>query len=313
MISLLDLIKEQIGKPKAVVMAGGAGAGKSFLIKQLDLNSLTLFNPDKYVEDPDHPYYNNLGASASQVNKDVEAASEKGTSLVWDTTASNPSKIQNLLDKGYDVYMVMVYTHPMIAFINNFSRERRVPKATVFQLWRNVYQLIGQYKSMLGDNFSLFVNMRENKFAKEVENFNKAAERGIKGVTEYLEKYIAANGGEEAFKSSFSKPYELPSNEAIQLFNQEMADIEFDKENGSMVKELKKYWNKFYEKNGTGPGDDKMKSKVATIERKYISNKERERDVITNIADMLVNKEFQEELKHSDVAEIDKKVQKFLT
>jgi predicted kinase len=312
MISLLDLIKEQIGKPKAVVMAGGAGAGKSFLIKQLDLNSLPLFNPDKYVEDPDHPYYNNLGASASQVNKDVEAASEKGTSLVWDTTASNPSKIQNLLDKGYDVYMVMVYTHPMIAFINNFSRERRVPKATVFQLWRNVYQLIGQYKSMLGDNFSLFVNMRENKFAKEVENFNKAAERGIKGVTEYLEKYIAANGGEEAFKSSFSKPYELPSNEAIQLFNQEMADIEFDKENGSMVKELKKYWNKFYEKNGTGPGDDKMKSKVATIERKYISNKERERDVITNIADMLVNKEFQEELKHSDVADIDKKVQKFL-
>jgi predicted kinase len=277
MISLLDLIKEQIGKPKAVVMAGGAGAGKSFLIKQLDLNSLPLFNPDKYVEDPDHPYYNNLGASASQVNKDVEAASEKGTSLVWDTTASNPSKIQNLLDKGYDVYMVMVYTHPMIAFINNFSRERRVPKATVFQIWRNVYQLIGQYKSMLGDNFSLFVNMRENKFAKEVENFNKAAERGIKGVTEYLEKYIAANGGEEAFKSSFSKPYELPSNEAIQLFNQEMADIEFDKENGSMVKELKKYWNKFYEKNGTGPGDDKMKSKVATIERKYISNKERER------------------------------------
>jgi predicted kinase len=312
MIKLLNLIREQIDRPKAVVMAGGAGAGKSFLIKQLDLNSLPLFNPDKYVEDPDHPYYNNLGASASQVNKDVEAASENGTSLVWDTTASNPSKIQNLLDKEYDVYMVMVYTHPMIAFINNFSRERRVPKATVFQLWRNVYQLIGQYKSMLGDNFSLFVNMRENKFAKEVENFNKAAERGIKGVTEYLEKYIAANGGEEAFKSSFSKPYELPSNEAIQLFNQEMADIEFDKENGSMVKELKKYWNKFYEKNGTGPGDDKMKSKVATIERKYINNKERERDVITNIADMLVNKEFQEELKHSDVADIDKKVQKFL-
>jgi len=313
MISLLDLIKEQTSRPKAVVMAGGAGAGKSFLIKQLDLNSLPLFNPDKYVEDPDHPYHNNLGASASQVNKDVEAASENGTSLVWDTTASNPSKIQNLLDKEYDVYMVMVYTHPMIAFINNFSRERRVPKATVFQIWRNVYQLIGQYKSMLGDNFSLFVNMRENKFAKEVENFNKAAERGIKGVTEYLEKYIAANGGEQAFKSSFSKPYELPSKEAIQLFNQEMADIEFDKENGSMVKELKKYWNKFYEKNGTGPGDDKMKSKVATIERGYLRNKERERDVITNIADMLVNKEFQEELKHSDVAEIDKKVQKFLT
>jgi predicted kinase len=312
MIELLSLIQEQIEKPKAIVMAGGAGAGKSFLIKQLDLNSLPLFNPDKYVEDPAHPFHNNLGAATGQVNKDVEAAAETGKSLVWDTTASNPSKIQNLLDKGYDVYMVMVYTHPMIAFINNFSRKRRVPKATVFQLWRNVYQLIGKYKEMLGDNFSLFINMRENKFAKEVDGFNKAAERGVKGVTEYLEKYIANHGGPKAFKSSFSKPYELPSQEAIEAFNQEMANIEFDRDNESMVKELKKYWNKFYEKNGTGPGDDKMKSKINTIERNYSRNKEREREVIVNIADMLVNKEFQEELKHSDLPQIDKKVQAFL-
>lgn len=312
MIKLLKIIQEQTGNPKAVVMGGGAGAGKSFLMKQLDLTSLPLFNPDKYVEDPDHPYHNNLGAAAGQVNKDVEAASETGKSLVWDTTASNPSKIQQLLDKGYDVYMVMVYTHPMIAFINNFSRKRRVPKATVFQLWRNVYKLIGQYKAMLGDNFSLFVNMRENKFAKEVEEFNRAAEKGIKGVTEYLERYIANNGGAEAFKSSFSKPYELPSEEAIEAFNNDMNGIEFDRDNESMVKELKKYWNKFYEKYGAGPGDVKMKNKVSTIERKYTNNKEREREVITDIASMLVDKNFQEELKHSDVAEIDKKVQAFL-
>ena len=42
-----------------------------------------------------------------------------------------------------------------------------------------------------------------------------------------------------------------------------------------MHKELKKYWFKFYEKNGAGPGDDKMKKKVDTIERGYIRNKER--------------------------------------
>jgi len=56
----------------------------------------------------------------------------------------------------------------------------------------------------------------------------------------------------------------------------------------------------------------KMRSKIATIERRYNSNKERERQVLVDIADMLVDREFQEELKHSDVAEIDKKVQAFL-
>ena len=312
MIELLSLIREQIGNPKAIVMAGGAGAGKSFLMKQLDLISLPMYNPDKYVEDPDHRFHNNLAAASGQVDKDVEAAAEKGESLVWDTTASNPSKIENLLNKGYDVYMIMVYTHPMIAFINNFSRQRRVPKTAVFQTWRNVYDLIGRYKEMLGDNFSLFVNMRQNKYAKEVEAFNKAAERGVEGVTDYLEKYIEANGGREAFKSTCSKPYELQSEEAIQAFNQEMVDIEYDRENESMVKELKKYWNKFYEKNGTGPGEVKMRSKIATIEKRYKNNKERERQVLIDIADMLVDEKFQEELKHSDVPEIESKVQAFL-
>ena len=126
MIKLLDLIQEQDqSKPKAVVMAGGAGAGKSFLIKQLGLISLPMFNPDRYVEDPDHPFHNNLAAASGQADKDVAAAAETGKSLVWDTTASNPAKIENLLNKGYDVYMVMVYTHPMIAFINNFSRQEK--------------------------------------------------------------------------------------------------------------------------------------------------------------------------------------------
>ena len=313
MIKLLDLIKEQDeSKPKAIVMAGGAGAGKSFLINQLGLISLPMFNPDKYVEDPDHPYHNNLSAASGQVDKDVAAAAETGKSLIWDTTASNPSKVQNLLDKGYDVFMVMVYTHPMVSFISNFSRERRVPKAAVFSTWRNVYQLIGRYKQMLGDNFALFVNLRQDKFGKEIADFNKAAERGVEGVTDYLEKYMETHGGKEAYGSTFRSDYELPSEEAIQAFDQEMANIEFDRENESMVKELKKYWVKFYDKNGTGPGDDKMKSKIATIERRYKNNKEREREVLENIADMLVNKDFQEELKHSDVAEIESKVQAFL-
>lgn len=313
MIKLLDLILEQDqSKPKAVVMAGGAGAGKSYLINKLGLISLPMFNPDKYVEDPNHPYYNNLSAASGQVDKDVEAAAETGKSFVWDTTASNPSKVTNLLDKGYDVFMVMVYTHPMVSFISNFSRERRVPKAAVFSTWRNVYQLIGQYKQILGDNFALFVNLRQDKFGKEIADFNKAAEKGPQAVADYLEQYMETHGGREAFGSTFRSDYELPSEEAIQAFNKETSNIQFDREDQSMVKELKKYWFGFYEKNGTGPGDDKMKSKINTIERRNQNNKEREREVIESIADMITNKEFQEQLKHSSESEIENKVQSFL-
>jgi|TARA_B110000908_G_scaffold171147_1_gene232891 predicted kinase len=312
MIKLANLIFEASQRPKAVVMAGGAGAGKSYLIDKLGLISLPMFNPDKYVEDPQHPYHNNLSAASGQVDKDVQAAAETGKSLVWDTTASNPAKIQNLIDKGYDVYMVMVYTHPMVAFINNFSRERRVPKTAVFSTWRNVYQLIGRYTDLLGDNFSLFVNLRQDKFGKEIEEFNKAARYGASGVADYLESYIEKTGGKEAYGSTFRKAYDLPSEDAKTAFEEENRNIEFDRENESMHKELKKYWFKFYEKNGTGPGDDKMKKKVDTIERGYIRNKEREKEVLVNIADMLTNSEFQQQLKHSSEREIEVKVQKFL-
>ena len=117
MIKIADLILESTKGPKAVIMAGGAGAGKTYLLNQLSLDSLTQFNPDKYVEDPNHPYYNKLGPASNQVAKDVEAASKEKTSFVWDTTASGQrfeKQLKDLLANGYKVYMVMVYTHPMI-------------------------------------------------------------------------------------------------------------------------------------------------------------------------------------------------------
>ena len=156
MIKLLNLITEQTGKPKAIIMAGGAGAGKSFLLNQLQLGSLPLINPDKYIEDPDHPAFNNLGAGARQADKEAEELGAQGTSFVWDTTASNPKKIQDIINSGYDVYMIMVYTHPMISYISNFSRSRNVPSVAVFSTWRNVYQLIEQYNKMLKGNLSIF-------------------------------------------------------------------------------------------------------------------------------------------------------------
>ncbi len=123
-------------------MVGGAGLGKTCRLNRWALESLQQFNPDKYVEDPDHPYHNKLGPASNQVAKDVAAASEDKTSFVWDTTASGvrfEKQLKDLLAKKYKVYMVMVYTHPMISYISNFSRvERMVPADAVFSTWRNV-------------------------------------------------------------------------------------------------------------------------------------------------------------------------------
>ena len=309
MIKLLNLITEQTGRPKAVIMAGGAGAGKSFLLNQLQLGSLPLINPDKYIEDPDHPAYNNLGAGARQADKEAEELGEQGTSFVWDTTASNPKKIQGIIDSGYDVYMIMVYTHPMISYISNFSRSRNVPSVAVFSTWRNVYQLIEQYNKMLKGNLSIFINTREGKFDKEVEAFNTAAKNGAQGIKDYLERYNEEN---DIVGSTFFKPVEISPEEEIE-FNKAVIGINYDKDSRGEDKALKKEFLKSFQANGVGPGQDKLKAALKKYRDSKSKSNERNDAVLDNISEMLFSPIFQELLKHSSVKEIDSRVQNFLS
>src|SRR6056300_738953 len=258
-MKLIDIIlAEQTNRPKAVIMAGGAGSGKSYLLNQLNLGSLTQFNPDKYVEDPDHPYHNNLGAASVQIEKDVLAAAEDKISLVWDTTASGVKFDENLnkiLKMGYDVYMVMVYTHPMISYISNFKRGRNIPASSVFSTWRNAYQKIENFRTKLKGNFSIFVNDRGGEFKKEIDAFNTAAKNGVNGIKDYLKAYNDRTG---AGKSSFFRPVEM-SQEEEQEFNKAVVNIDYDKDNRSEDKAIKQAFLKSYQKIGTGPGEDKLK------------------------------------------------------
>jgi predicted kinase len=309
MIKLLNLITEQTGTPKAIIMAGGAGAGKSFLLNQLQLGSLPLINPDKYIEDPDHPAFNNLGAGARQADKEAEELGAQGTSFVWDTTASNPKKIQGIIDSGYDVYMIMVYTHPMISYISNFSRSRNVPSVAVFSTWRNVYQLIEQYNKMLKGNLSIFVNTREGKFDKEVEAFNTAAKNGAEGIKDYLKRYNEEKGIEG---SSFFKPVEMSSEEEVE-FSKAVVGINYNKDSRGEDKALKKEFLKSFQANGVGPGQDKLKAALKKYKDTKRKSDERNDAVLDNISEMLFSPIFQELLKHSSVKEIDSRVQNFLS
>lgn len=312
MIKLSQILLEETSKPKAIIMAGGAGAGKTFLLDKLNLDSLPIYNPDKYVEDENHPYFNNLSAASGQVTKDVEAASEKGESFVWDTTASNPQKVQDLLAKGYDVFMVMVYTHPMISFISNFSRERRIPKVAVFSTWDDVYSLIDDYKKVLGDNFALYINLRDGKYSKEIADFNNAAEQGAKGIEDYLNQYMEANGGREAFKSSFRKEFEL-SSELESKFQEILKGANVDKEDEDALKALRKDFDKYVHHYESGKyGKDRLEN----LFQKQLLTREkaatREAGVMSKIAERLHNPTFQDLLAHSTPEEIDRKIQNFL-
>ena len=308
MIKLSDLILERQGRPKVVVMAGGAGAGKSYLLNQLNLSSLPQVNPDKYVEDPQHPAYNNLSQGASLADKEAQELSNSKATFVWDTTASNPKKIKELIDKGYDVFMVMVYTHPMISYISNFSRKRNIPGAAVFSTWRNVYQLIADYDKLTNGNIAIFVSDRGGKYDKEIEAFNTAAKNGPSGISDYLQAYNEKNniGG-----STFRKPIELSAQEEEE-FKKHVGSLDYDKEGYGEDRALKKAFKDAYDKNGVGPGTDKMKDILKKYRDSKAKQEERETEVLDNIADMLFNPKFQSLLQHSTPKEVDQKVQAFL-
>ena len=193
MIKLLELLKEVMApKDKMIIMAGAAGSGKSTLISKIESATpgFEIINPDKYVEDKDSPMYNNLMQSSMQVDdKDVPDALANHKSFIWDTTASNANKlfgglykrkeIPGLLNQhpDYDVMMIMVYAHPIVSFLRNFKRERRVPRMGVISTWNSVYGNIDTYKSKLGDNFIMY-QAPDDEYQNEINGFNEAVKQG---------------------------------------------------------------------------------------------------------------------------------------
>ena len=211
------LLSEAPESAKAIIMAGAAGAGKTTLYNSaikpnLPAGQWEYLNPDTYIEREENPM--NLSMASQQVDaKDVPQAMEGKKNFVWDTTASNANrmlggKIGNrkqphpgyLNDGNYDFLMVMVYAHPMVSFLRNFSRERKVPKFAVLKTWNSVYGNVGAYSAKLGKNFLMYQSPAgDAEMQKEVDAF-EAAYKANK-LEEYFADLIEKGG--DKFSSSF--------------------------------------------------------------------------------------------------------------
>jgi len=231
MIKLTQLLQEVLSKPKAIIMAGGASVGKSTVLKSINsiIKDFENLNADKYVEDKDSPLYGNLAAAASQIKKqDLPNVIKSQKNLIYDTTASTLSTLQPILDElnnsGYETMMIMVYAHPIVSFLRNFKRERKVPAVGVLSTWANVYNLLDEYKNIFGDKFVLINSPSGPEEQKEIANFEKAYQEDK--LQEYFDNLLFSGEFSSTFRKDDSSlsPEELAKKEKARAKTKELLD-----------------------------------------------------------------------------------------
>jgi predicted kinase len=179
MISLVQLLKEVQGKPKAIFLAGPAGSGKSYISKQIIPQSYEVINSDDTYEmllktsgiglkqkdfTPDQ-----LSQAASLQQQAIKATREKlaqsiesKNNIVIDGTgaAFGPvlKKKQQLEDLGYETLMLMIYVSPITSLQRNQERDRSLMPGIVLRTWKDVNKNIEIYKQAFGGDFILLNN-----------------------------------------------------------------------------------------------------------------------------------------------------------
>ena len=288
-------------------MAGSGGSGKSYVVDQLNIpEDLEILNPDKYIEGGDMSL-GSLGAASRKVSNELKDKVERGESFVYDTTASNPDTIKNFVDKGYDVMMVMVYTHPVVSLMSNFERDRKLPFSAVFSTWDKVYSLIETYKSMLGSSFFLVDNTRKDKYSKLIDVFNKAASKGAKGILQFIENLT--NTDPDKFKTTFEKPFEIEDVEAKRSYDEEVEGLDATPKE---EKKLMKYFMDSWKKKQVGPGQERMAKKLDSIRKQSKKSKETMLSTMESISEKLETITSDIEKDTSSISQVKSKVQGFL-
>jgi hypothetical protein len=183
MISLVQLLKEVQSSPKAIFMAGPAGAGKTFTLNKLGIKGFTMINVDEDYEEllkkelgkedfasmsPEE-----LSTAAKLMGKARVTTRDKETqavdalqNIVIDGTgaASKPllKKKQELEARGYETFMIMIYVSPMTSLKRNAERGRSLPTIAVLKSWQGLVSNINVYKQEFGNNIVIVNNDPED-------------------------------------------------------------------------------------------------------------------------------------------------------
>ena len=205
MYKLRDIILEQSVNPKALILAGSPGAGKSSFIEGVK-NALILNVDDFYMRN-----LKDLNVSLDLKNANAEDRSKAAQAMaaankefrpmtreiilgkknfILDGTAasSGPTlKLKAELEElGYDVLMVYVFASLEKALERNDTRfdrsggkDRSLAPAIVLRTWNNITQNYELYQKEFGDNFVSVVN-------------DKALEKGksMKSLEDLIDKYL---------------------------------------------------------------------------------------------------------------------------
>jgi adenylate kinase family enzyme len=182
MISLIQLLKEAQDVPKAVILAGAPGAGKSSIVGDiLSGMGLTTLNIDddfiKNLKDADVSLdLKNADAEGrSKAAKAMQAAMKsyqdrlaqeigQRENIVIDGTAASYKKTEELKntleESGYDVFMVYVYSSLEKSLSKNEDRfersggeDRSLMPGIVMQTWANVTKNFIPYLNLFGEKF----------------------------------------------------------------------------------------------------------------------------------------------------------------
>lgn len=189
-------LEEGINDPhifKAIFLAGGPGSGKSFVAKNLLVNTgLRTINSDEVFEflmkkqgmdldpetiaSPDGQDTRNRAKEITARRQNLYLEGRIG--LVIDGTGKDVDKIQKvkgmLETTGYDTMMIFVNTSLEVAQDRNTQRARSLKADAVEKMWRAVQDNIMKFQQVFGArNFHIVDNSGGLEDPDRKENFNQ--------------------------------------------------------------------------------------------------------------------------------------------
>jgi adenylate kinase family enzyme len=191
MISLVQLLREAQGNPKAVILAGAPGAGKGYVLRGLDLGGLKTMNvDDKYIANLKQANVsldlkNSTPEERSEAAKamatavkdfkvDIKDTIEGKESFILDGTAASVKQTTQLKSEleeaGYDTFMLYVYTDLERSLSQNQDRyvksggeDRSLAPAIVMRTWKSVTDNLPKYEELFGNNFVAVANTLDDR------------------------------------------------------------------------------------------------------------------------------------------------------